>query len=138
MEDGVKEQKTVPEMLDEAFPYYLLMGMTSEQFWEQDCSLAKAYRKMFRLKQERENYLAWLQGLYIYEALCDVSPVLHAFAKSGTQPRQYSEKPYEFETPRKKTKEETNREKMDKAANYMTKLASMFNRSMDKRPEGVT
>ena len=113
------------------------MGMTSEQFWEQDCSLAKAYRKAFRLKQERENYLAWLQGMYIYEALCDVSPLLHAFAKSGTQPRPYSDKPYEFEDKKKKSEEESNREKMNNAANYMSKLAMMFNQGK-KKTEGVT
>ena len=33
-----------------------------------------------------------MQGLYIYEALCDVAPILHAFAKPGTKPLPYSEK----------------------------------------------
>ena len=32
--------------------------------------------------------------MYIYEAICDASPVLHAFAKRGTKPHPYSEKPY--------------------------------------------
>lgn len=87
-----------------------------------------AYRKAYQLKQEQENRFAWLQGMYIYEALCDVSPVLHAFAKSGTRAHQYSDKPYEFEKP-KKTKEETNQKKIDKTVNYMQNLMMRFNQS---------
>lgn len=116
---------------------YLAMGMTGAQFWEQDCTLVRAYRKAFMIKQERENYLAWLNGLYIYEALCDASPVLHAFAKSGTRPRPYPEKPYEFAE--KKPKQETNLEKQNKTANYLNELASRFNRTFAAaKAEGVT
>lgn len=32
--------------------------------------------------------------MYIYEALCDVSPILQAFAKKGTKPAPYSSEPY--------------------------------------------
>lgn len=119
------------ETLDEAFPYYLVMGMTWEQYWEQDCLMVKAYRKAFQIRQERENYLAWLHGLYIYEALCDVSPIMHAFAKSGTRPRPYAEKPHETEA--KKPTKETNAEKMNKTANYMNELAAIFNRGFREK-----
>lgn len=33
-------------------------------------------------------------GMYIYEAMCDVSPVLHAFARKGTKPIPYRTEPY--------------------------------------------
>ena len=33
-------------------------------------------------------------ALPIYEALCDVSPVLNAFAKKGAKPHPFPEKPY--------------------------------------------
>ena len=124
-------------MFEEAFPIYLSMGMTSEQFWEQDCLLVRAYRKAFKIRQERENYLAWLNGMYIYEAICDVSPILHAFAKSGTRPRPYPDKPYEFQS--EKPKKETNAEKQNRTADYLNELASRFNRSFAaNKPEGVT
>ena len=42
-------------------------------------------------KEVRRNYAAWLQGAYIYDALCAVSPILHAFAKGGTKPIPYLE-----------------------------------------------
>ena len=36
----------------------------------------------------------WLQGLYIYEAIGDMVPVLRPFAKSGTRPAEYPSEPY--------------------------------------------
>ena len=89
-------------MFEEAFPYYLAMGMSYEQFWEQDSELVKYYRKANEIRQEMINHEAWLHGMYIYEAIADISPILHAFAKRGTKPRKYSEKPYEFRRPEKK------------------------------------
>jgi len=68
--------------------------MTYDQYWNEDCELVVYYRKANELKNARKNQELWLQGMYIYEALCCVSPVLHAFAKSGTKPHPYPDKPY--------------------------------------------
>ena len=87
------------------------------------------YRKAWKIRQDQENRMAWLQGMYIYDALCAVSPVLHAFAKSGTRPHPYHEKPYEFESPKKKKKEETNRKKTENTVNFMQNLMLRFNQS---------
>lgn len=81
------------------------MGMTYEDYWERDCQLVKAYRKASELHRDRLNTEHWLQGAYIYEALCNVSPILHAFAKSGTKPIPYPDKPYAL------TKEEIEEER---------------------------
>lgn len=43
---------------------------------------------------ERINAEAHLMGLYVYEALCDVSPILHAFAKKGAKPKPFRTEPY--------------------------------------------
>ena len=44
---------------------------------------------------ERFDFLAeTAEGMYIYDALCKVSPVLHAFAKNGTKPIEYPSEPY--------------------------------------------
>ena len=104
------------------------MGMTYEQFWEQDCQLVVPYREAWKLRQENENRQAWLNGLYLYEALVDVSPVLRAFAKPGTKAQPYPDKPFDFESARKKKKAERNEQKMQNAVNFMHKLASIFNR----------
>lgn len=85
---------TYTERFYEQFPYYLAIGMTPEQYWESDPALAKYYRKADAIKSERINQELWLQGMYIYEAICDASPILHSFAKKGTKPHPYTDKPY--------------------------------------------
>lgn len=109
------------------------MGMTCEQFWEQDCLLVIPYRKAYQIKQEQQNQFAWLQGMYFYQALCDVSPVLHAFAKSGTKVRPYPDKPYEFMNAKRMTPEEKNEQKKQNAIDYMEKMTAQFNQSFNKR-----
>lgn len=76
------------------FPFYLSIGMTYDQYWNDDCELVIYYRKAHNLQLERKNQELWLQGFYIYDALCCVSPVLHAFAKKGTKPLPYPQEPY--------------------------------------------
>ena len=70
------------------------IGMSYDEFWNQDVALVRVYRKADELKQRRQNQIAWLQGMYIYHALCDVAPIFHAFAKKGTKPVPYVEEPY--------------------------------------------
>lgn len=85
---------TYTEQFYEVFPYYLSIGMTADQFWNDDPTLVIYYRKAAELKNERMNQELWLQGMYIYEALCDVSPIMNAMAKKGTKPHPYPESPY--------------------------------------------
>ena len=126
------------EVFDEAFPNYLAMGMTYEQFWEMDSTLVIPYRKAYQIQQEQANHLAWLQGMYIYEALCDVAPVLNAFAKSGTKVRPYSEKPYEFMKPvKKKDTANTNKIRMQNAADHMARIAMLFNNKHKEQEQKV-
>ena len=124
---------TYTEKFYELFPYYLSIGMTYEQYWEGDCTLTKYYRKADEMRKERRNEELWLQGMYIYEALCDVSPILHAFAKKGTKPQPYSEKPYAItESQHKRDEEEKERKMMEKGKRFM----EAFMVANNKRFEG--
>lgn len=76
------------------FSYYLSIGMTEEQYWDKDCLLVKYYREAEELRNEKLNQQAWLQGMYIYDALNRVAPILHAFAKKGTKAQPYVEQAY--------------------------------------------
>lgn len=87
-------QKNYKAIFEERFPYYLTIGMSADEYWSGDCTLAKAYRKADEIRRNERNHELWLQGLYIYEALCDVSPLLRAFAKNGTKPLPYPSEPY--------------------------------------------
>ena len=105
MEDSLDLSRQVERIFlykefEKICPYYISMGMTYDQFWKDDISIATMYRKAFKIKEKREaikqKWTIWEQGLYIYEALCDVSPILRAFSKA-TKPLQYPEKPFKIE-----------------------------------------
>lgn len=70
------------------------IGMSYDEFWNQDVALVRVYRKADELRRRRQNETLWLQGMYIYEALCDAAPIFHAFAKKGTKPHPYAKEPY--------------------------------------------
>lgn len=115
------------------FPYYLSIGMSREEFWEQDVELAKFYREADRLRQQRQNQAAWLQGLYVYEAICDAAPILHAFAKKGTKPVPYREAPYELFA-EKKQKTMTKEERSDAKAKAMMEMMMVnINRKFERK-----
>lgn len=81
------------DLFEACFPVYLSYGMTYDQYWRGDCTLVKDYRRAESLRVRRANQMAWLQGLYFYEAQCAASPLLHAFAKEGTEPYPYRDEP---------------------------------------------
>ena len=108
------------EMFNEQFPFYLSVGMSYSQYWEEDATLVKFYRKAHEMKRAAKNEELWLQGLYFYEALCDVSPILHAFAKSGTKPQEYRARPIPL------TREELKAEKERQAHEKRQRLKHLF------------
>ena len=119
---------TYTEQFYEVFPFYLSIGMTPDQFWNDDPMLAKYYRQAHSLELERKNQELWLQGLYVYEALCDVSPILQAMAKKGTKARPYPDRPYSItDTQRKREKEEQERKVADKGKAFMERLMMQNN-----------
>lgn len=111
------------EIFNEHFPYYLSIGMTEEQYWDRDCSLVKYYREADKLKRERENQNMWLQGMYIYDAISRLVPVLHAFAKKGTQAKPYVDAPYPLtKKAEKQAKVEKEKATASKGLAYMQQL----------------
>jgi hypothetical protein len=68
--------------------------MTEEQYWDKDPMLAKYYREAENLRIEQKNQELWLQGMYIYDAIARLSPILRPFAKKGTKAQPYTEEPY--------------------------------------------
>ena len=111
---------TYTERFHEQFPYYLAIGMTPEQYWNGDPSLTIDYRKAYEIKLEQKNQELWLQGMYFYEAMCDASPIFHDFAKRGTKPHPYIDKPYPItEKQYKRNKDDAEKVKFDKAKKMM-------------------
>ena len=136
--DGESERKvrspflTYTEQFYEVLPYYLSIGMTYEQFWDGDPHLAKYYRQADEIRTERKNQELWLQGLYVYEALCDVAPILQAMAKKGTKARPYPEQPYAItEKQRKRELEEKERKVAEKGKRMMEMFMKQSNKQID-------
>lgn len=98
--------------------------MTYEEYWQKDCTLVKAYRKAWKMKSEIKEWDIWKQGMYVYDALCKVSPILHAFAQKGTKPLQYPEKPYGIEQYEENDKKEE--EKQQEVENERLKAQLHF------------
>lgn len=121
-------------------PYYLAIGMTFDQFWNDDCTLVKYYREAHELKRREKNQELWVQGMYFYEALCKVSPVLRAFAKKGTKPLPYTAEPYPLS--RKEIREREEREEksrydkqVNKVLTWVKQVNSKYIKTLGKEEE---
>lgn len=68
--------------------------MSYEEYWRGDAGAVRYHRRAEALRAKRRNFELWLQGLYIYEAIGDMTPVLHAFAKKGAKALPYPDRPY--------------------------------------------
>lgn len=124
--------KTYTEKFHELFPYYLSLGMTEEQYWDRDSTLVVAYRKAEELKTNRKNQEMWLQGAYVYEALCRVSPLLHAFAKKGTKPVPYIAEPFAItEKQAEYRQEEKEKKNFDKGKTMMEGFMIRHNKKFE-------
>ena len=120
--DSPTQAKTYTEVFEECFPFYLAIGMSYEEYWAGDAKLAQYYRKAYQIKQDEINNNAWLQGMYIYDA---VSTALHnalrGMGKSKPPAKDYAKQPYEL---RNRVKSEAEKAKevrieQEKAAAWM-------------------
>ena len=119
---------TYTEQFYEVFPYYLSIGMTYEQFWDGDPILCKYYREAEEIRNEKKNQELWLQGMYVYEAIADLSPILHAFAKKGTKAQPYPDTPYPITKKQRERIEKEKEQKMfEKGKRFMETLIQQTN-----------
>ena len=108
------------------------IGMTYHEYWDGDSMMAKYFREAEERKRERENYNAWLQGVYIYEALLDASPALNALSKKK-KPYPYRKSPIPItEAETRRQKDEENREKMKNGLGAMRALMAGINKKFGK------
>lgn len=145
MGDGVKEPseqqnsvtgKSQGEIFHEVFPHYLAMGMNPEQFWDQESRLALDYRKAYKIRIENEkarmeeihDRAAWLNGIYMRNALQSVYLMVNGFVPKGVKAEEYPDKPY-TEKAKEQRNEETRRRKEE---NEMKLAMAMFQAGIAK------
>lgn len=120
------------EVFVRQFPFYLALGMTYDQYWNEDCMLVKYYREAYTLRRKERNYELWLQGLYIYHALCDVSP-LFRFSTHPQKAIPYPEEP--FPISKADAEEQEKAKEKQKFEQMKAKMEAMVRRTRKKEVE---
>lgn len=121
-------------VFEDACPHYLAMGMTYEQFWDGDTRAHKCFRKAKKIRLSEQNQMAWLQGMYVYEAIADLAPALKAFAKGKAKP--YAKEPYDlFEDERKAREEREERERYERIKAKVAEFAARKKQLDSKKSE---
>lgn len=106
----------------------MVMGMTYDQFWNDDVELVKFYREAFQLKQQLKEQDLWLQGVYFCEAI-------GACFSDKKNKVTYPEKPHGYMGKRKAAHNEpTVEQKSDnKAKAVMEMFMVNFNKRFEKK-----
>ena len=113
------------------------IGMTYDEFWNQDVCMVKAYREAAELRDKRRNQELWLQGMYIYEALCDASPLFRFSMKKGAiKPEPYAKEPYPITSAEVREREE--REARMKEERLKAEFALFAERMRNQMPDRGT
>lgn len=122
------------DRFEEVFPFYLSIGMTPQQYWDDDCTLARAFREAHEIRLKRESETLWLQGAYIYEILLDVAPMYRAFKPS--KPKPYRKEAIPVFEDKKALKKEKEKKQMEEDRAKFRGMVEAFNREFLKKQRG--
>ena len=87
-----KTKHTLSDELDQLCKYYMGMGVSYEDFWHGDYCKLKFIEENYFVGLEQENFKAWMNGIYVYQAFSTV--LAAAFSKRSEL--KYPEKPLNF------------------------------------------
>lgn len=106
------------------------IGMTYDEFWNQDVAMVGAFRKADELKRRRQNETLWMQGWYIRDAL--LSTVGNMFAGKSSAPIEYPAEPYPVTTEQIEEKKALEHKQMEERmkADLLAMSAQMIKRKM--------
>lgn len=103
--------------------------MSYHEFWHCSPALTRAYYKAEQLRTQRESEYQWLQGRYIYDALCAALSNFSAGLGGKVGKAQYTKEPFRL-TP--KSEEEIEAENRRKLEAYIEEL-KMYKVSFDAK-----
>ena len=115
------------------------MGMTYDEFWEGDVKRTVAYRKADEIRRRQQNHFAWLQGRYIYDALCEASPLFRmSFSNRRITPADYTKEPYPVtETERQEREERKRKEEMERLKMAFMQFSSGIAKKIESRTQSA-
>lgn len=126
-EDRSKVESTsLTKLFEKACPIYMSYGMSYNDFWYGPAFMTTFYKDANKLRLRRQDENNWMIGMYVYEAILDCSPVLHAFSKKGTKPLPYAEKPYLTDKFEEKTKAEKEQEAENERLKFMVQMNNWY------------
>lgn len=111
-------ETTLKEYFDELFAYALSIGMTYNQFWYEDIDLLRVYHNAEQIRIRKRNQEMWIQGMYIYQAIGSLAPILNGFVKDH-KARPYMKKPIPIT---EDERIEQQNQKVQNFKNYMMKM----------------
>lgn len=111
---------TLGEQFDQWCAFYMMIGVSFDEFWYGDYCRLKYYQEAYRLKRKADNERMWLQGAYNYEG--HAITLSNAFSKHSHL--KYPEKPYDII-------EKTEREKIAEKEAKIKKVIANLNRLKD-------
>lgn len=117
---GSSTSKTVKftDAFEKYAPVYMAMGMSYDDYWNDEVGKASDYREAFKLRKKQMNERLWMQGLYIYKALERIFPLFNAWAE--IPPKPYLEYPIPLtEEEEKEQKRDAERKEMLKMQEYL-------------------
>lgn len=121
----------ISKFLDDCFPYYLSLGMTYDQYWNDNPELVVMYRKAEEIRSHRKNWEMWMNGRYTYDAIMRLVPSLQMWKPK--EPIQYMEEPYPLT--RKEYEERMAKEQKRKQEEMRAKMAAFAKAQNEKRKQ---
>nr|DAO19841.1 MAG TPA: hypothetical protein [Caudoviricetes sp.] len=100
--------------------------MPSDEYWYGDPIAVCAYYDAFRFKQQQQNEFAWLNGLYVYNAVSVV--VGNALSGRGRKKQEYISKPIDLLAEKRKRESPAERAEKErqKAIAYFNDLERVW------------
>lgn len=103
--------------------------MSIKEFWNDEPDLLWTYRKSYmdekKIQNELSNYKAWLNGLYVFDAIS--KSLYNCFGrKNGQEAKNYIETPYDFN----KTKETIEKEEQLKNEQEVKKALQRMKKAL--------
>lgn len=119
------KKMSMSEIFWEAYPAYLTMGMSSDEYWNGDARACRAYRRKREEELKLQDEMLWRQGAYIYQALICVAPYFNSIKPQ--KPEEYI-KPFSYMADEQKRKE-AEQNQINRAAAAFQVWADSFNRT---------
>ncbi len=125
------------ELCEKLCPDYMAMGMTWDEYWYGDPEMPIYFRRANEMRERKQNYTLWMQGVYIYHALLDASPVFHSLVKNP-KPHPYLTEPFPLNQKEREVREQKEQEELDKRNQETVKAwAERVNRLKAEKQKGV-